>query len=124
VKQRRDKVDDVFSKVIRQRDGYTCRACGKSRAETVIQCSHIYSRRHKATRWDLDNAVALCFKCHMDWHSNPTEARKLALTWMSGKQLAALRRKAMTPTKVRKDEKEKIYRKLKDLLAELERCAA
>jgi 5-methylcytosine-specific restriction endonuclease McrA len=122
LKSRRDKVDTVFSLVVRARDNHTCQnpKCGKTRAETVIQCSHIYSRRHKATRWDEKNAKALCFKCHLDWHSNPTEARELALTWMSEEELDALARKAWTPTKIRKDEKEEIYKRLKARLEELE----
>lgn len=120
MKSRQDKVDSVFSKVIRLRDNYTCQKCGKTQAEAMIQCSHIYSRRHRSTRWDEANARALCFRCHMDWHSNPTEARELALTWMTEDELDELCQKAWTTTKITKQEKEEIYKQLKARLNELE----
>ena len=63
----RNKADRLFSLAIRNRDG-CCRACGGSYR---LQCAHIVSRRYGATRWCVDNAVALCARCHMKYTHDP-----------------------------------------------------
>jgi hypothetical protein len=63
------KCDDLFSLLVRQRDG-ACRRCGST---SNLQCAHVISRRYTRTRCDLSNAMALCPKDHMSqtdnlWH--------------------------------------------------------
>lgn len=58
-----DMLDKLWSKKIRSR-GY-CEYCLKRPPEVVLHAHHIYSRRHYATRWDLDNGVCLCTGCHL-----------------------------------------------------------
>jgi hypothetical protein len=70
MKIKTDKYDKLFSQLIRLRDTQ-CQRCGKGGR---LECSHIYSRRHKGLRWDTRNAKALCFNCHRWWHENPAEA--------------------------------------------------
>jgi 5-methylcytosine-specific restriction endonuclease McrA len=60
--------DALFSTLIRQRDGWACRACG---SPVLPQCAHIVSRRYRATRWSAENAVTLCKKDHMRWTHDP-----------------------------------------------------
>ena len=55
--------DRLFSLLIRTRDDWTCRACGKP--NQAPQCAHIVSRRYRATRWLSINAVCLCAACHV-----------------------------------------------------------
>lgn len=69
VKTLRNKADALWGKAVRQRDG-ACRRCGKTE---VLQAAHIISRRYKATRWDLDNGIALCRGCHHWNHHFPVE---------------------------------------------------
>ena len=64
----RRKADRLFSVAIRDRDGNQCRECGSA---FRVQCAHIVSRRYDATRWSMDNAVALCAKHHMKWTHDP-----------------------------------------------------
>lgn len=73
MKIRRSKADDLFSLYIRMRDNWTCQRCGKrdERRGPAIQCAHIFSRRHWATRHSPDNAIALCFQCHAYFTGNP-----------------------------------------------------
>ena len=66
---RRDKYDAAFSLLIRERDGYTCQACEKYGG--LIDCAHIFGRRHASTRYHPDNAVALCRGCHMRFTEEP-----------------------------------------------------
>lgn len=60
--------DRLFSQAVRERDGWQCRACGSVQG---IQCAHIVSRRYRATRWMMANAVALCKRCHMRFTCDP-----------------------------------------------------
>ena len=64
----RRKADRLFSLAVRERDGNECRECG---SHFRVQCAHIISRRYDATRWSLDNAVALCARHHMKWTHDP-----------------------------------------------------
>lgn len=50
-----------------------CQRCGKGATQGQLQCAHIYSRRYKSIRWDMDNALTLCAGCHFYVHQNPVE---------------------------------------------------
>lgn len=64
-------LDNLFSKVIRARDG-KCLHCGKLES---LQCSHVLPRTYISVRWNLNNAITLCYRCHIYWwHKYPHEA--------------------------------------------------
>lgn len=65
-----DALDRLFSKYIRLRAGGVCEKCGQTK---TLQCSHFHGRRKRSVRWNEDNAVALCFSCHMYLGENPLE---------------------------------------------------
>ena len=59
-------LDKVFSQIVRKRK--KCERCGKQ----PVQCCHIFGRRYLNTRWLLDNALALCSDCHINFaHQKP-----------------------------------------------------
>ena len=65
--------DRHFSWCVRERADWRCECCGvkfppHSRG---LECSHFYSRRHKATRFHGDNAAAHCFLCHQRLGGDP-----------------------------------------------------
>ena len=72
---KRSGSDILFSRSIRERDGWTCQRCGSvyEPPTSALHCAHMFSRRTKATRWDKDNACALCFGCHQYLDSHPNE---------------------------------------------------
>ena len=67
----KDKATELHSMVVRARDGYACRLCGRS--DQRIECAHIFSRRFAATRTDEENAVALCSAHHRRLTERPHE---------------------------------------------------
>jgi hypothetical protein len=71
-----DKQDQLFSKMIRERDAQ-CVFCGKG-SDWQLQNSHFWGRGHKATRFDPENCDALCFTCHM---SNEGNKQGFYRTW-------------------------------------------
>jgi len=52
----------LWSKCARARQR-TCRICGAD-SSSVLQSHHIRSRVNVATRFDLENALVLCSRCH------------------------------------------------------------
>lgn len=61
--------DELFSLIIRTRDRY-CQECGSS---TVLQCAHGFPRGYYPTRWDDENAWALCRACHKSFTHRPLQ---------------------------------------------------
>jgi len=60
-------LDDKWSRLIKERDSYTCRVpgCGKT---TYLNSHHIYSRSNRATRWYMPNGITLCSGHHVLKH--------------------------------------------------------
>src|SRR5215212_12073548 len=61
------ELDRLTSLIVRRRDR-RCVTCGERRG---LQCSHFYSRRHLATRFDLRNCNAMCADCNRRHNSDP-----------------------------------------------------
>ena len=70
------QLDRLFSAVIHKRDEGVCQMCGATSGR--MNCSHIYSRRCSALRWDMTNAILKCVRCHkygmLAWHQSPLSA--------------------------------------------------
>lgn len=75
------EADRLFSLFIRQRDG-VCQKCGDN---WFLQNAHIISRSYRRVRFDPDNCMALCRKCHMYFTPRPIEwedwCRKRGIDW-------------------------------------------
>lgn len=69
------KSDKLFSQFIRTRDGWTCQRCyTKYEPPTsALHCSHFQGRGKESTRFDPENADALCYGCHQYFTSHPAE---------------------------------------------------
>jgi len=66
-----NKLDKLFSLKVREIGYCQKEGCGKTDG---LQCAHIYSRKNKWLRWNLENAVCLCSGHHMFWaHLEPAE---------------------------------------------------
>lgn len=63
------ELDRLTSVVVRRRDR-RCVTCGETRR---LQCSHFYSRRHLALRFDLRNCNAMCAECNRRHNADPSE---------------------------------------------------
>ena len=68
-----DKADKVFSQYIRTRDNWTCQRCGKryEPPTSALHCSHFMGRGKEATRFDEENADAMCYGCHQYFTAHP-----------------------------------------------------
>jgi hypothetical protein len=125
MKVRITKEDAVFSKLIRLRDGYTCQKCGKYFDQGHgLQCSHFYSRRHQATRYDPDNACAHCFTCHQRLGENPVEFGNWIRTFLGDARYAELNARHHTIVKRTKRERAALYEHLKSELRRFEKAVS
>ena len=70
VRDARDRSTTAYKewrKAVYERDNYTCRMCGKSGVR--LNAHHIKSwKRFPAFRYDINNGVTLCEKCHKAYH--------------------------------------------------------
>lgn len=122
MKIRRDKLDLVFSKLIRARDRWTCQRCGSVHASHSggLHCSHYHSRRHQGTRFDELNCVALCYGCHMYLTGNPQAHHEFMRLRLTARQLDLLEHRARAVCKRNQAERELLYRELRRRLGVLQ----
>lgn len=122
VKIKRDKVDIVFSQLIRERDDWTCQRCGTKYAPNSrgLECSHFFSRRHQATRHDPDNACAKCSGCHSYLGGEPILFQSWIRTYLGEVRYSELLEKHRMIKKRTKVEKAELYQHLKSELAKLQ----
>ena len=117
-----DKLDKVFSRIVRESHEWTCAKCGKryERGSQGLHCSHIFSRRCLSTRWLPSNAVAHCFYCHQWYGGNPVLGGEWAQDYLGAEKLESLKRRFHQTMKLSKADKEEIYENLKGTLRALE----
>jgi hypothetical protein len=76
LKIRIDPLDSLVSEYVRKRAVKRvggCEKCLKPHNWKDLQCSHFFGRKDKATRYDADNLVGICFYCHNHFHAFPLE---------------------------------------------------
>ena len=84
--------DNIFSKIVRTRDKFTCQRCGTSHQPTnaALHCSHFFSRGKWSTRFDLDNCISLCYGCHRYYDAHKEEYREWKIELLGEKGFEAL----------------------------------
>lgn len=114
-------LDTLFSLYVRARAGFRCERCGKQykRGDQGLHASHIYSRRHHATRWDDRNAVAHCYSCHSLLGGNPLLFAEWAKEYIGEDVIEELRVLSSAPARLRDHDKREIAADLRQKLRDL-----
>ena len=122
---KRDKLDKVFSDCVRERYNWKCCRCDKyyqeGAARRGLHCSHIFSRRHKLTRWMPENAVSHCYNCHRYLGENPVLFNRWARDFLGEYVVDMLEERHHQIYKITKAEREEIYAHLKSEYARMKR---
>lgn len=67
-KNKSRKIDYAYIKWrnnVLNRDNYTCKLCGKTKDETILNVHHIERYAdNEELRTDVNNGITLCYKCH------------------------------------------------------------
>lgn len=116
MKIKRDRLDILFSKLVRERAGWVCERCGRYFPEDKrggLHCSHFYSRRHVGTRWLPDNAAAHCFACHQRLGENPLEFTEWVERHLGKGRAEQLQQRVNTICKLTRAQKGQLYEVLK-----------
>ncbi len=89
---KRDARDAAFSLMIRERDRFTCQRCGAVHARNSrgMHSAHCFGRGKLATRFEPDNAVALCYGCHSYLDQHPGEKHEFVRARLGDERYAAL----------------------------------
>lgn len=76
--------------------------CLRCEAKTWLQVSHIEPKgQFPHVQFDIDNAFALCYRCHIHWwHKNPREAYQFSVEQMGLVARERLAMRARTTTRV------------------------
>ena len=60
-------LDKLASQIVRNHGA--CEICGR---KDTLAAAHIFSRRNFNVRWDLENLLCLCYRCHFHFaHKEP-----------------------------------------------------
>lgn len=87
--------DVLWSKCVRARHR-TCRICG---SDYRLQAHHIRSRSHSSTRYDLENGMALCSRCHIIQKFNPEKFQDSVIEVIGQAEYERLKKKSLIPWK-------------------------
>lgn len=83
--------DALFGAAVRAAG--SCARCG---SRVNLQCAHVISRRYRAVRWRLENAVCLCARCHIYFSHRPLEWEVWVKERNGARQYESLKRRALT----------------------------
>ena len=113
-----NKLDILWSLLVKHRAGFRCEYCGSR--EKVLNSHHIYSRSNRSTRWDLENGVCLCvghhtFSTKFSAHKTPTEFTEWLYETKGEAFMNDLRVKAHAIAKLKMFEKEELLEKLQTI---------
>ena len=57
-------LDNTWKKRVKERDNFTCQICKNKLVGRNCHAHHILPKGMKGCRWDIDNGITLCFRCH------------------------------------------------------------
>lgn len=102
------KADKLFSQYIRSRAKWICQRCGRKFKKNGpgLHCAHYWSRGRWITRFNQNNAIALCFGCHRYIDTHKEEKNKLFKRILGNKFLQLQTFKGMTLKDIGKTKKE------------------
>lgn len=76
--------DSILSKCVRERANWVCESCGTisedgraTGGDRAMQHSHFQGRKHKRTRYMMENGLCLCASCHARVEEDPYLHNKL-----------------------------------------------
>lgn len=76
VSKQKKKLDALFSRFIRERDGGQCYTCPKKDEIKKMQNGHFVPRQYLATRYDEVNNHCQCYACNMLYNGQPSAYAK------------------------------------------------
>lgn len=79
IKQLKDELEELWKLICLKRDNFTCQYCGNKKD---LQVHHIISRSNMNTKFDIENGITLCKKCHTKISVNPTSRTEFMIWYI------------------------------------------
>ena len=118
---KRDKLDALWSQLVRMRAKWCCefdgKYFGKSRG---LQAAHCFSRGRKSTRYHPDCGTSLCTFHHYYLDGNPILKEQFFRKRLGDKKYEALKKLADKPFKLSQEDRVKIEADLRNKIETLE----
>jgi 5-methylcytosine-specific restriction endonuclease McrA len=57
-------LDDTWKQRVKERDNFICQICNMKIVGKNCHAHHILPRQIRTCRWDIDNGITLCYRCH------------------------------------------------------------
>jgi hypothetical protein len=114
------RLDTAWSELVKLRAGMICEYCGNM---SYLNSHHVFTRKNRATRWDVKNGMALCPTHHtlgtkFSAHGTPTIFTEWIINERGENWHTLLRIRANSISKLHPFEKEIL---LKELNKEIEK---
>jgi len=111
------KLDKLWREIIKKRSAGYCELCAKPGTD----CHHIEHKSPQILRWNLDNGIYLCFRCHRLGMHHPASSvqmsfRKQLIAMLGQKQMDELKRMRHALRKYSLKDLEELYSQLKSQL--------
>lgn len=116
---KRDRIDSVFSELVRERANWSCENCGRYFSEGNrygIHCSHLAGRRRSSLRHHPLGAVAHCRGCHQKLGEDPIGFCEWIKNHFSEDDYQRFLERKNRIVKLTKRDKDELYQWLKDQL--------
>lgn len=110
------KADELFSKIIRARDG-VCIVCGTTEK---LSNGHLHSRIAHSTRWDPENCWAQCWSCNSRHEYDFYPMAEAVKKKLGQEKYDALHLRYRTPVKISTPELAEMVERFKQELKEME----
>jgi len=98
------KLDNVFSKLIRK-----AKYCKRCASMAGVEPAHIFVRKNLSVRWNEDNVLPLCHRCHLWAHRRQKEFKEWVKKLYGEVKWNALELRANTIKKWTVDELKELY---------------
>ncbi len=120
---KRDPLDKIFSKCIRESYDYTCCASKKNYRHDpgYLHCAHIHTRKHRATRWlPYLGAIALDAQRHRRFTDYPLEWAEFCRGFLGPEAYDTAKQLAHSTVKFTKSDKADMLEHFKSELKRME----
>jgi predicted restriction endonuclease len=111
------QLDELWRAAVLKRDKNKCRICSKN---SGVQAHHIFSRVRRATRWELDNGIALCGGHHFLAHRDFERFRRFVISLIGEKRYDELYNLSLQSVKWTLSDLEKKKKELENFLKEVD----
>ena len=102
----------MWALAVKTRDGFKCVYCGRTSEQVDLESHHIFSRRHAAIKYNMDDGLTFCVREHTQIISS-YELKKWIIDYIGQEKYDELEKMSYKVKIWTESEKREIYESLK-----------